>query len=278
MPLGLTDAFAHAWQDMYKGIDRQGPYYTCSYYFTNWADSDTIANQLRGYSTFNGTSSTRVPGHRHPLSLNLVCTDVRIEGCGNAVLNANGFPSYDAGFLAHTTYRADPMAQYGDTDPGNVNAYDPGTVILWCTQEMDYDHETVYLENSNYKWYIAGGGGKDGKPTKVPVQKFIGVGNLTITYHQLPWLPSALIRSLRNKVNSSTFFGVPAGMIHFKGGRSSVDRNTDGSRSTRLSLFFRERDIDWNKVFDVDGTWNYVKDGGGNLIYQAADLSPLVML
>lgn len=275
MPFGLSDPFAHAWQDMYKGIDDQGPYYRCSYYFNNWADSDSIANQLRGWTSRTGTSTVRVGPHRHPLSNNLVCMSVEIEGLGNAVLNANGFPSYDGGFFAHTTYRAPPWLPYADDDVGNVNAYDPGTVILWCTQEMDFDHEYDYLETNKFKW---SSGPNSGKPTDVPVPVFTGVGNITLTYHQLPWLPSALIRGLRNKVNNSSFLGVASGLIHFKGGRSTTDRNTDGSKSTRLTLFFRERDVDWNKIRGKDGSWQSVQDGGGNPIYASADLSPLVML
>jgi hypothetical protein len=270
----LSYSYAHAWESMYKGIDEQGPYYSVSYYFSDWANSDAVANELRGYTQRAGTYTLRIPPHTHPLSQNLSCTDVRIEGCGAPVLNSSGLPYYSGGFLAHCTYRSITYVPTGSQDPGNQNQIDPATPILWCSQEFDYRTERLPYADGKYKW-------SDNTPTSVPIDERYGVSTLVLTYHQLPYMPSSVIRSLRGKLNNATFLGASTGCVLFEGGKTFREFNTDGTISNRCTLIFQERDQDWRKFLKDDGTlttWDFIKRGNGDYLFELADFTPLINL
>lgn len=262
---------------MYKGVDDQGPFYKVSYYFSDWADSDLVANQLRGYTQRVGSSTLRVGPHQHPLSSNLCCVDVQINGVGAPVLNPDGLPYYADGFTASAVYRTPPWLPYSEQDPGNVNQIDPTTPVLWCTQELDYDTETYVHESGKYKWET--GDALNGKRTDVPVKVTLGVTTMVLTFHQLPYLPMTTFRSLRNRINNATFLGVDAYKLWFVGPRTVRERNTDGTLSQRVSLVFKERDVDWRMFLRPDIIdWAKIKDDSGNYVLTAADLSPLIQL
>jgi len=257
---------------MAKGIDTQGPYYKVSYYFDDWANSDSVANELRGYTQRAGSTTIRVGPHQHPLSINLCCVDVQIEGLGAPTLSASGIPYYSGGFLAHCTYRTLPYSPYNVQDPGNVNQIDPGTPIPWCTQEFDYRVERLPYGDNRYTW-------NDGvTPTEIPVEERYGVSTLIITYHNLPYMPSATIRSLRGKLNNATFLGAPTATVLFEGGKTNRVFNDDGTVSNQCSLIFQERDQDWRKFLKNTGSWEAVKRADGNYIFEVADFTPLITL
>jgi len=270
----LTYNYAHCWERMYKGIDGNGPYSLVSYRFDSWADSDAVANQLRGYTQQLGTTTVRVPPHSHPLSPNLYCVDCRIEGLGAPVLNAAGHPSYSSGFLAHCEYRGVPAAAFGGCPP---NEMDPEKPILWATQELDFSTEEYLQEKNQYKWST--GDALNGKMSGVPVRASIGVTTMNITYHQLPYLPVGIVRSLRNKLNNATFMLAPPYHIRFMGARTVREVNTDGTIAQRVQIQFKEREVDWNKFLRKDKLqWDYIVDDDGNKVFSTANLAPLVEL
>ena len=275
--MALTYNYAHLWETMRKGLDDQGPYYNVDYRFDNWADSDDVANQLMGYTQRVGTTTIRVPPHQHPLSPNLYCTDVQIEGLGQPILNTNGYPDFDSGFIAHATYRSSPWILQGEVDPGNNNQIDPSNPILWATQELDFDTEEYVHEKNQYKW-LAPGEGVDGKLSGIPVKVTVGITTMTITFQKLPYLPMTHVRNLRNKVNDATFLGAAKGKVLFKGGRTVREQNTDGTISQMVALTFQERTQEWNKFLRRDKLkWTYLWDGT-DFPFEEADLTPLINL
>ena len=263
---------------MQKGIDGEGPFYTVSYYFADWSDSDLVANELTGTTRRVGTSTIRVPPHQHPLSPNLCCSDVRIEGLGAPILNSSGLPSYSNGFFAHCTYRVPKFQPYAEQDPGNKHQIDPDTPILWCTQELDFDVETyIHDESGKYVWET--GDSLNGKPSDVPIKVTIGITTMTLTYHKLPYLPMTVVRSLRNKINNATFLGVDPYKLLFVGAKTTRELDTSGDISQRVTMVFKERDVDWRSFLRRDKIdWAKVKDSSGNYTFASADFTPLVNL
>jgi hypothetical protein len=280
MPTGLSFNYAHAWDSMTKGIDSNGPYYSVSYYFDDWSVSDQVVNELMGITQRTGESTIRTGPHQHPLSPNLCCADVQLEGMGVPVLNSQGVPNYSGGFFAHCTYRVPPYQQYQTQDPANNHQIDPDNPILWCTQELDFDTEVYISETAKYIWETDSGiDPLDGKRTDVPVKVTLGVTTMTLTYHRLPYLPMGMVRTLRNKVNSSTFMGVAAGKLLFLGGKTTREINNDGEITQRVTLVFKERDQDWRKFLRPDEIgWAKIKDASSNYVFSSADLSPLGLL
>ena len=257
---------------MYKGIDDRGPYYRVSYYFTNWNDSDNVANQLRGYTQRVGGTTVRQPPHQHPLSPNLICMSCDIEGCGTPILNSQGYPYYLGGFKANCEYRTATWGPLPLNDPENVNQLDPSNPVLWCSQEIDFEDEVYILEKNQYIWE------SDSSPSKIPVKVTVGVTSMILTFPQLPYLPIATVRSLRNKVNSVAVLGVGIGKLWFKGARTVRELNTDGELCNKATLVFKERDVEWNKYLRPDGTWDYLKNGSSARVLAAGDLTPLLQI
>jgi len=274
----LTISYAHAWDTVKKGIDDKGPYYALSYWFDDWADSDTVANQLTGYTARIGDLTKRVPPHQFPLSPNLFCDSVVIEGVGTPILSASGRVDYDGGFFAHVTYRASPMiVQQADQDPHNDHQIDPDHPIIYATQELDFEVETYVHERAHYRWST--GDSLNGKRTGIPVKVNLGVTTMNITFHQLPYMPMGIIRSKRNKINNDTFLGVAAEKILFIGGRTIREINRDGTITQKVQLQFKERDESWNKFLRKDKiAWDYIQDFDGNRVFTTTDLSPLIQL
>jgi hypothetical protein len=280
MSTSLSYSYAHAWDAMRKGVDGQGPYYQVSYYFSDWANSDQVANELMGYSSRVGDVTVRHPPHQHPLSTNLLCDDVQIEPVGRPTLNAAGLPDYTGGFLAHATYRAPPFNGYEQQDPGNQHQIDPTSApILYCTQEIEFDSEELLHESREYLWDSDAGAALSGKSAHVPVKVSVGITTMTLTYHELPYMPMATVRSLRNKINSSQFLGVAAFKLLFLGAKSTREVNRNGDIAQRVTLVFKERDQDWRAFLRPNAiAFAKIKDVDGNYVFQSASFAPLALL
>lgn len=274
----LPVSYSHTVDFFTKGIDQQSPFYEVQYKISNWADADNFCNALLGFGHASGsgtgiTVSRGVP-HQHPLSPNLYCRSaVVVEGLGNPVLNSSGYPNYDGGALIRASYRPAPF----DFAGGNLNnQIDPSTPLNWCTQELDFSSETYTIANNTFSY---SSGPISGATTGVPAKFSIPITTLTLTFHQLPYLPMTTVRNLRGRVNSTTFLGAAAGLVLFKGCKTVREWNTDGTSVQKVQLTFEERDAlnPWNSLPSPSGlTWYPVADSLGTKMYPLADLSPLV--
>lgn len=265
--------YVHTVRYFSKGIDQQGPYYDVEYQIDDWTLGDAFANSLLGLGRTNP--------HRHPLSINLACVSAVVEGRGRPSLSPSGLPAYLDGAFVRATYRAPLILGLptASDDPGWVNQIDASTPILWCTQEMDYEIETITHPNTtNYKFE------SDSLKLAIPFQLDMHVTILNLTFHRLPYLPMGVVRTLRGRINRGTFLGAADECVLFRGARTQRDYNTDGSINQRVQMTFVERDVSWNKFLRPDKIdWDYVTDGtttagSPTRRYTKADLSPLVRI
>jgi hypothetical protein len=268
--------YVHSYEVFTKGIDAQGPYYDVEYQISDWDNGDAFANALLGI----------VGGqpHRHPLSLNLVCTQAVVQGRGRPSLSSDGMPAFSDGAKIRATYRS-PGTAFGGSfsntaldDPGNAHQIDPATPIVWCTQELDFETETLSVPNSSYTWE------SDGTSASVPVQLDLAVTTMSLTFHRRSSLPMTRVRNLRGKINSGTFLGAAAECVWFVGGKTSREASTDGTVTQKVTLIFKERNISWNKFLRPGkmpsdaANWDYLKDTGNKRRFVTADLTPLVAM
>lgn len=274
----LSISYAHAWDTVRKGIDQNGPYYSLSYWFDDYADSDKVANELTGYTARIGDLTKRVPPHQFPLSPNLYCAEVAIDGIGSPILSASGQVNYTGGFFAHVTYRARGMiVQQQQQDPANDHQIDPDKPIVWATQELDFEMETYVFEGSKYHWVT--GDYLNGRTAKIPVKVNVGITTINITFHEVPYLPIVLIRSKRFCVNNAVFLGAPVGCVLFVGARTIREINRDGTLTQKVQLNFKERDKPWNQFLRSDKKlWAEIQDSASNTMYATADLFPLLQM
>lgn len=274
----LTIPYAHAWDTVKKGIDDKGPYYTLSYWFDDWSQSDDVANQLTGYTARTGDGTKRVPPHQFPLSPNLFCTGVVIEGIGTPILNSDGKVNYNGGFFAHVEYRSSSMiVQQTQQDPDNDHQVDKDNPIVWCTQELDFEVETYVFEKSRYHWVTTDS--LNNQFVKIPFKVNVGVTTINLTFHEVPYLPIDLIRKKRMQVNNAKFLGAPVGCILFVGARTIREINRDGTLVQKVQYQFKDRDIPWNQFLRSDKkAWAEIQDSASNTMFATTDLSPLVRI
>lgn len=270
----LTDPYAHAWTEIHKGIDATGPYYKVTYYFEEtWATADQMVNQLLGYAKKAGGSIYFQGPHQYPLDPTgrSLCYQADVVGVGKPITNSDGYPAYDNGFFIDAVYRVPPVPMYAAQDPENLMGIDPATPLLWVSQELDFENDFILLEKSQYKL------ASDSSQSTVPVRIELGITTMVLTFHRVPYMPTSLIRSLRGQVNNGTFLGASTGCVLFKGCRTKMDWNTDGSYLKSVQCIFQERTQAWNKVFRPDTlAWDTLQDGSGNGPYVAGNLSTLI--
>lgn len=272
---------AHTVEYFTKGIDENGPYYKVQYLIDDFANSDTFINFLLGYTTMTGTATAgsiiRRSPHRHPLSPNLYCHNAGLkQGLGDIKANTNGFPSFAGGALIEAEYRPwVPQGAYEMTPEELRNQIDETTPLLWCTQELDFQVETLVIPKSPLKWAA---GPNSGKLTGQPFKKDIGITLLSLTFHKIPYMPATVIRSLRGKINIAQFLGSPADQVLFLGGRVIRDTDSSGITVQKVQLTFKEREAGWNKMFDpTDMQWHTVAGPAGVNPYTEGDFSPLLV-
>ena len=275
MATTLTYQYAFTWTDIYKGIGPNGPYYDVTFWVLgDWQkDGDNFCNQLLGYTSWNGTSGVYVYAYQMPLSPNLTCQSAECVGVGVPNLNATGYPSYSTGFLVKARFEVPRFNTVPTQDPYNYQGIDQGTPILWCTQNLDFQTDVIVLPSTQYKWQ------SDNSPCGVPIRIEVGITTMDLTFHQVPYLPSTLIRSLRNHVNTMTVLGSQPGYLLFKGARSQLTMQSNGSYSRTLQLIFQERDYPWNQLVRRDSLqWDTPTDSSGHTMYSSADLTPLIQI
>jgi hypothetical protein len=259
-----------------KGVDSQGPYYNAEYQIPNWDDADAFVNALLGLGTGQP--------HRYSLSPNCVCVNASVAGRGRVLLNVNGSPSYADGALIQATYRSSGAAFGGGfsnvllDDPGNAHQIDSANPITWCTQELDFQTESMAVPSSSYLW------ASDDKPADINIQQDVNITTMSLTFTRRAALPMTLVRNLRGRLNSVVFLGAAIETVWFLGARTSREWATDGSVTQRVQLLFKERDVSWNKFvrpgrMPTDPTaWDFLVDGSGYPRFHTADLRPLVAM
>lgn len=282
MPTTLPVPFSHTINGFSKGVDQNGPFYRVIYLIDDWSLSDDFCNAVMGFSTATGPTSgptvTRGIPHAYPLSPNLFARSaVVVDGLGNPVLNAEGYPDYDGGALVEVEYRSPPFDFGGAGGAGSSNflnnQIDSSTPLFWYTQDLDFSTQTFTLTNSKLTYTATG------KPTEVYVKFEIPITILTLTVHKLPYMPMTAMRALRGRVNNGPFLGAPTETVLFKGGKTNREPNPDGSIVQTVVMVFEERDAahPWNSLPTADDpTFTPVAGAGGVKMYRTGDLSPLL--
>lgn len=260
------------------GVGLDGPYIQKQYLAPSWDVAFPCVNALQGsVSVVGGAGGTiiRKIGHQCPESPNLYCLEAHGVGFNELDLRDSGRPTYGKA-LINARYGLPPYNQQTSDDPGGVNSFPndatPGQPYIWQEESIDFDVETVRLAGSAYTFYTA-----PNLPVDYPVTKDIRVASLTIVRKYVPYLPFTIMTSLQTKVNSTTFLGQPAGQILFRKMATRTQRLSDGTKSQEVTMTFKWREEDHNKIPRPDtGVFDYVQTSGGLRRYQTADLRQLL--
>jgi hypothetical protein len=250
-------------------------------YLCDWDDAVPLANAMMGVSSaaLVGGSINRVLPHQCPEFTNLFCQSVEIEPA-EAPLATGGRPAWTAAIIT-ASYGPFPFnnGAGGDAsgDPNNMMSPDGTNVYPFCDISINLTTQHVSVPGTSF---MALG---STKPYGQPITLRIGLANMHVQIHSVPYFPADAILSLAGKVNNGIFLGRPAESILFEGATSNKKIDSVGNISMDIGLTFIYRSVSWNKAPDVvpaagadfvlltsDGT------SGGRKMYEAADLRPLI--
>lgn len=263
------------WDGFRKWRDADGPRVAIPY-MVAFGQADQFADAcLGGVVRTGGKGGTvrYVPPQQCPTNTSLYPISAAFAYKGETAVGAGGVPQFQQCEVT-ITYGLQPWPGLPSDDPNGDQSFtgaDTGQPILFAECEMDYGQEIHQVGEGSAKWQ------SDNKPMVRPRNRYTGVSNFRIIRHFFPILPYKQVMNLVNKINTATMFGQGRGQVMFKGGRTTAVMTSDGSRIQRFEQDYAVREYDWNKFPREDSLlWDYLVDGGGNMCYFYADLTPLI--
>jgi len=213
---------------------------------------------------------------------------------GSSVLRVSGVkfePLFSDAQIASTTGTgiANPINQY-DCCKVTVNyktlSYDqanPSTDQI-LTRRVSIGGQFMTIPNTGLKW--DDGDCADITNPDILAAKFIGTIDHEITFHRVPSIPWATLRSLIGKTNSAAFEGAAVETLLFEGVSLQQTVTAGGAEPWQMTCKFKERNVDgnnsitWNHFFDPDpnqGKWRkVVTQNGGAKVYPTGDFNNLL--
>lgn len=208
----------------------------------------TIANGTLE-NVFNGVQ--RFVPLRFPDATALLATNVDVKLTG-----------YDYALNLYSTAVIDVDFSTPQFDMTGQNAF--------LTENMRFGGNMITLPGSSYHFP------SDSSKVNQDVGRFVPEVELNITKQMVPGLDVTTILSLTGKVNNAPFLGGAEGTVLFTGANSDRQTTATFVQSFQIQLSFMYRPVPWNQLCRPDGTgFEAVQDGGGNGIYQEADLTQL---
>jgi hypothetical protein len=254
-------------RDYREGIDGRGPSATRGY-LCDWASRYRVANGLLGLTTFSGSGPAGNIGLPRPGQLpespNIWATSIRIEGKGQPVENGFGL-----GYGSAIVWSEYTVPEYGVLGEAQI---DPATSFVYATQELDSSEMYVSIPGQALV-YI------DGTPSNVDRSVIVSVINMTITLHQMPFMPMPAL-AYAGQLNDDVFLGIDRGKVKFDGARVTRDYSSAGDALQKAAFRFSYRPVaDWNKVPDPKGTGTWVLLGyKGAPVYQYSYFNMMTVL
>jgi len=247
-----------------------------------WDDWKDFAIELLGSYTVTGTTTNITPPIEFPGVDNLIPIDVDVSPfmpdspTGTVSVTLDGqHNEYAAGAVVTVSYET----RFNTTSP--VTAPN-GT---WVTLEGDLGAEMMTVPGRMFQW--------TGTSTNLPDDANPGIlvptGQFSLTWHKVLFPPWSTIRSLRGKVNSSSFLGAAAETVLFLGAsyrRQFQVTNDSGHWEVVYRFAESSKQLASGSVGGWNHFWKEVAASGehwvkidaadnGELPYKTGDLSTL---
>lgn len=224
-----------------------------------WGSRGTLTTFLLGGTTQNGVIQTLSPPARYPDASFLIADSVRITGEGVLSVAASGMVAYQWAHL-EVFYKTSDLELLSE-DIGTLSMTGSSQIIMPSQAEP------------TFKW---SSDNKDLPPEATP-GVLVPTIEFTKTRRNLATIPTAMILSLMDHVNSSTFEGASAGKILFTTPNSSARITPAGLRNIDMAYTFIYHPYGHNKFLRPStGTWDsIVTKVGSNPPHLSGDLSLL---
>lgn len=142
------------------------------------------------------------------------------------------------------------------------------------TGSISLDYSAEFLTTPKDTWKFSDTGYVVNEPSGI----LISVTELTVNYVGLPSVPRAGIRACSGCVNAAVWQGAGVGQVLFIGASTSQTIMTHAVSPYNVTLKFKEKVRDWNKVLGKDGAWHTLVDKKTGLVnpYAYADFGALL--
>ena len=237
-------------------------------FMCSWTDRFRLSGGILGEYTRapGGAFITYKDPAKFPDYESLVAVDAAISGEG-AMSQSGTEVAYS---LARVTIGYEPRS-YGIA--AETAADEEARVV--STLQIDWQGEFLQLPEKSFVW---DGGGNDGEFIKESPGMIITTLERSYTRRDLDAVPETAISNAQNKVNSGEFQGIAAGKLLFAGAASEEEFKSDGTRSVMCRFFFKQRYVEWNKLWNpAEGAWRDVKgDVSDDPMYEDAAFTGLL--
>jgi hypothetical protein len=268
-----------------KGIVQgEGPWREVVYILP-WDDSDAFMDALMGYASASpGPGLPIVYGvpHAYPGNDRLYCMEVNAEPIGAGqpapdALDSNGLIDASLSKLFSSDW-AKVTARY---QASRIDFQGIETATAFGGQPVPWSTDNIrgYVQTYPIPAGVIKAEGTD-EPNDKPFELRVNEEEWTRKRYMQDYLYTDLARSLGGTVNSKPIWGNPIGTMLLQPFDANSGLQTDGSRSSELSMSWLFRPIDRNKKLSKVGTdiaWVRQVDGSGNYPYPYADHTPLTL-
>ena len=227
-------------------------------FICGWADRFTVARGLLGLSssvTIGGAITINAPAAYPEPNIAGYCQSIEIEPLGKPTQGTNQIQWENACVWAN--YGVTKWAFQGVDYGGQI---DPGTPFVFAEQQLSSSCEWITLPGAGCKWVTGGKALQQGGGMR------ISLVNMSITLHQMPYMPTLASVLYGGTINKYPYMNCYPGCLMFNGVETQQQFNADGSRTQDATYTFIFRPVRWDYQYDpAQKKWDQVtmsSDGG----------------
>ena len=256
--------------DYVESADRESGPLLSKTFLCTWTKRFTVANYCLGLVNIKGGRNgqvARFPPLQHPEISTCWCSSVRITGKGRPY-QGDFQIAYPVAVIT-VTFKAYPW-QFGPIEDRLMNIDpDPANSFIYCTQEIDFQEESVRIPATALK--------DNGIPNQNDATYGFSHAVMRLTYNRLPYIPVATLPYM-NYVNATTFLGCDKGKVKFKGSATHRQYSANSVVQSVTNTYVYRPAKDWNYVFNPQlapslPLWIERKFADGQYIFAYGDLT-----
>lgn len=217
-------------------------------FLCNWTDRFTVAQGLLGFTSATGKNGavTVQVGAKHPELQYCFVRSVSFEGKGRPQQGAFQM-SFDKCIV---------WAEFGparNVQWGQVGFGDGTHGFIYAEQKIATSCEWVTIPGRRSKFKTTG--------FTIPTEQGfrIGIAEIEITLHDLPYFPDYTVFNMTGKINNAAFLGVATGQLIFNGVTTNETMSSTGVYTLEASYAFTGRTQRWDYGFDgLNNRWDQI--------------------
>lgn len=222
-------------------------------YLCDWNSRFAVAQGLLGFTSAAGKNGpvTVTTGMRHPELAYCFVRAVEFEPKGKPTRGA-----YQTAWDKCIVWASFGPAR--NLQWGAVGFGDGTHGFIYAEQKIATSCEWVTIPGRRLKFYTSN------ETIKTETGFRIGIAEIEITLHDLPYFPDYTVFNMTGQVNNAPFLGVATGKLVFNGVTTQESASSTGVYTLEATYSFTARTQRWDYGFDgLTNTWDLMVSVGG---------------